>query len=99
MPPTNTISHPMKRPTTSAVVLAAVLTLAGCASQATKSDSVASKDEYEYVTPLGSNIPVKVKKGEKVVTMSPTDKVNADQATKAVRSGGGQMPATPGQTP
>ena len=89
----------MKRPTVSAVVLAAVLTLAGCAGQTTKSDSVASKDEYEYVTPLGSNIPVKVKKGEKVVTMSPTDKVNSTQAANAVHGGGGQMPATPGQTP
>lgn len=70
----------------SCILLVSAFALAGCASAPAASDA-----EYEYVTPLGSNIPVRVKKGEKAATASPTGTVSAEQATNAIRGGGGQM--------
>ncbi len=61
--------------------------LAGCATIPTK-DAKADQGEYEWVTPLGSNVPVRVLKGQSAQTVSPTATMNADQATQNIRSAG-----------
>jgi hypothetical protein len=82
-------------------ILPLVLAVAfgGCAGQPTDKTGVAAGDEYESVTPLGSNIPVLVKKGTKPATASPTDTVSADQAANAIHGGGGQFSTPAGQKP
>ena len=67
-----------------AIAAVLVVALAGCAGQPNDSKKIVSGDDYEYVTPLGSNIPVRVKKGEKPVTASPT-KRRAHCTAAAVR--------------
>ncbi len=66
-----------------------LLTFTGCAGP-TK-EGVTKSDDYEYVTPLGSNIPVLVKKGQKAQTASPTATMSGDQAANAIHGGGSQM--------
>ena len=65
--------------------------LAGCAATPTK-NAKADDGEYEWVTPLGSNVPVKVKKGQTTPGISPTGTMTADQATQAIRGGGAPAP-------
>jgi hypothetical protein len=79
-----------KRTLLSLVALAAVV-LAGCANTTTQPASkVVDNSEYEYVTPVGSNIPVRVRKGQSAQTASPT-------ATMSGESAQGTMHGAPGQ--
>ncbi|MBI5692720.1 MAG: hypothetical protein HZC55_21795 [Verrucomicrobia bacterium] len=66
--------------------LLAIVLLAGCAGTPTK--TAADGTEYEYVTPLGSNIPVKVPKGQKSAAnaTSPTATMSADELGAMVNS-------------
>lgn len=77
-------------------LIASALVLAGCNGAPTTKDAVVKSDDYEYVTPLGSNIPVLVRKGQRPDTASPTASMSGDQATNAIHGGGGQMPASKG---
>lgn len=66
--------------------------LFGCAT--TPKEAKADDGEYEMVTPTGSNIPVKVRKGQKAATISsPTDQMSADQLGTMRSSAGGAKPA------
>ena len=81
------------------LLLAPVIALAGCANQTKEPKTIVSGDDYEYVTPLGSNIPVRVKKGEKASSTSPTASISGEEATNALHGGGSQVGAMPGQKP
>lgn len=73
-------------------LLASCIVMCGCAtSTAQKKDAKADSAEYEYVTPLGSNIPVKVKKGDTAQTSSPTGSMSGARLENELRSAGGQM--------
>lgn len=66
--------------------------LVGCAT--TPKEAKADDGEYEWVTPTGSNIAVKVKKGQKASTVSsPTDQMTADQLGSMRSAAGGAKPA------
>ena len=65
--------------------------LAGCAATPTK-NAQADDGAYEWVTPLGSNVPVKVKKGQAVQGVSPTGTLTAEQTAQAIRGGGAPAP-------
>jgi hypothetical protein len=69
----------------------ALLGFGGCATAPTK-DAKADSGEYEWVTPLGSNVPVRVRKGESAPSSSPIGTMNADQATQAIRGAGAPQP-------
>ena len=74
------------------LIIAALLAgLVGCEStNAPKAGTTASAAEYEYVTPLGSNIPVKVLKGQTATNgVSPTSTMTGEQAANAIHSAGG----------
>ena len=43
-------------------------------------------DEYEYVTVLGSNVPQRIKKGTRLVPMSPIDGMTTDTLEKMQRN-------------
>lgn len=65
------------------------LTAAGCAGP-TGETKTASAGEYEWVTPLGSSIPVRVPKGQGAAsTTSPSSTLSGEQATNAISSAGG----------
>jgi len=74
-----------------AVSTLAALGLAGGAATPSK-NAKADDGEYEWVTPLGSNVPVKVKKGQTVQGLSPTGTLTAEQTAQAVRGGGAPAP-------
>jgi hypothetical protein len=80
---------PIALPRLAAVV--SLLVLAGCAGPTTPKDGIAKSDDYEYVTPLGSNIPVLVRKGQQPATTSPTATLSGEQAANAIHGGGQQM--------
>ena len=82
----------MKRPAIARTLIAlTVPVFAGCANPAAdKKGVLANKDDYEMVTPLGSNIPVRVKKGEKPATVSPTDTMSGEDMAQAIHRAGGQ---------
>jgi hypothetical protein len=66
-----------------------VLAIAGCAGPGGET-STARPAEYEWVTPLGSNIPVRVLKGQSAASAtSPSSTLNGEQATNAISSAGG----------
>lgn len=67
----------------------------GCATTPKPAkDARADSGEYEWVTPVGSNIAVKVRKGEKPKTISsPTETMTADQLGTMVHTSGGAKPA------
>jgi len=71
--------------------------LAGCATTPAAKpakDAKADDSEYEWVTPTGSNIAVKVRKGQKAAsTTSPTETMTAEQLGTAVHTSGGAKPA------
>jgi len=71
--------------------------LAGCGNAPAGKPAIVGGHDYEYVTPLGSNIPVLVKKGQRPATASPTDTVSADQAASAIHGAGGQIAPIAGQ--
>lgn len=67
---------------------------AGCATNPKPKDAKADDGEYEWVTPVGSNIAVKVRKGQKAATIgSPTETMTAEQLSTAVHTSGGAKPA------
>ena len=70
-----------------------LLGLAGCATETTaKKEAKADDGEYEWVTPTGSNIAVKVRKGQKAATVaSPGGEMTAEQLG-AMRAGGNVQP-------
>lgn len=74
--------------------LAAALFLAGCAGPS--KDKTADNGEYEWVTPLGSNVPVKVRKGQAASTSSPTANLSGEQAASIFNSAGGKVPTDKG---
>lgn len=76
-----------------ALLLTALAFLSGCATSAPpdQKQAVAAED-YEWVTPLGSNIPVRVKKGEKAAGTSPTGTMTGDQMSQAIRGAGAPTP-------
>jgi hypothetical protein len=75
---------------------AALCLLGGCAT--TPKPATAAAGEYEYVTPLGSNIPVRVPKGQNTApnTTSPTGTMSADQLGTMINSAGGKVPVDKG---
>lgn len=76
---------------TAAPVIAAALILAGCAGQSSAKQAKADQNEYEYVTPLGSNIPVRVRKGQAAPNNSPTATISGDDMQNMQHGAGGQM--------
>jgi uncharacterized lipoprotein len=71
----------------------AVAGLAGCDSTTPKKTTATDNAEYEYVTPLGSNIPVRVRKGTTATsTTSPTNTMTAEQAADMVQRAGSVSP-------
>ena len=65
------------------------LWMAGCAGPGNEPKTAAAGD-YEWVTPLGSSIPVRVPKGQGATSAtSPTATMSGEQAASAVSSGGG----------
>lgn len=77
------------------LLLAAAIASGGCAGP----NGTAKDDgEYEWVRPTGSNIAVKVRKGESAaVTTSPTGQVSGDQAAGILNSAGGKVPTDTGK--
>ena len=68
--------------------------LFGCATQPKAKEAKADDGEYEWVTPTGSNIAVKVKKGQRATTVaSPSDTMSQDQLGTMQRGTGGAKPA------
>lgn len=73
-----------------AFLVLVVLTLAGCAG--TPKQASATTGEYEYVTPLGSNIPVRVPKGQSAASpTAPSTTVSGEQAERLIHGAGGQV--------
>ncbi len=77
-------------------ILAAFCLLVGCAT--TPKPTTATAGEYEYVTPIGSNIPVRVPKGQTNApnATSPTGTMSADQLGTMINSAGGKVPVDKG---
>ena len=71
-----------------------VVALCGCATPAaTNKEAKSDKDEYVWVTPVGSNIPVRVRKGEHAaVGTSATATMAPEQLEKARTNGSIQDP-------
>jgi hypothetical protein len=66
----------------------------GCSTPAPKKEAKTDDAEYEWVTPTGSNIAVKVRKGQRASTIaSPSERMTADQLSTAVHGSGGAKPA------
>lgn len=85
----------MNRSSSLLVVLAAV-GLAGCAN--TPKSNTADSGEYEWVTPTGSNIAVRVPKGQRpTVGTSPTGTMSAEQAAAMVNASAGKVPTDTGR--
>ncbi len=62
---------------------------AGCAGPDSAAKTAAGGD-YEWVTPLGSNIPVRVPKGQGATNANaPTATLGGEQAANAISAGGG----------
>lgn len=67
--------------------------LAGCETTSTSPKKAATAEsDYEYVTPLGSNIPVRVKKGTAANTPSPTETMTGEQAANMIQRAGASTP-------
>lgn len=78
-----------------AIVLLACLAAPGCVTKPEEqAKKKAADSEYTYVTPLGSRIPVKVRRGESATTASPTNKVSGAEAENLMRSGRGRVGPT-----
>ncbi len=75
-------------------VLALAL-LAGCAGA--PKPATADAGEYEWVTPTGSNIAVRVPKGQTAtVGTSPTGTLSGEAAAGLINSSGGKVPTDKG---
>ncbi len=71
----------------------ALFLAAGCATS--KPATATADDEYEYVTPIGSNIPVKVRKGAVPAGAGPSSSaIGGDAARDAFRRIGPEQPPT-----
>lgn len=57
--------------------------LCGCTTPASQKGAKAKSDEYVWVTPIGSNIPVRVKKGDVVDGDGRTVTINPNELDKA----------------
>jgi hypothetical protein len=69
--------------------LALVGGAAGCATTtAPKASGAVADSEYEMVTPIGSNIPVRVRKGSTAETSSPSATISGDAARQMISPGG-----------
>ena len=70
------------------------LLASGCeTTDAAAKKKTADASEYEYVTPLGSNIPVRVKKGTTAAsTTSPTATMTGEQAADMASRSGSSTP-------
>ncbi len=81
----------IRKPTLLPLLLAAAA-LTGCAGKTDQTNGkVADSSEYEYVTPLGSNIPVRVKKGQTAQSAtSPSATMSGDAAQGMMHGAGGQ---------
>lgn len=72
---------------------AAGLVLAGCETTSTSPKKATAESEYEYVTPLGSNIPVRVKKGTTATNPNaPTETMSGEQAANMIQRSGASTP-------
>jgi hypothetical protein len=73
---------------------ALALAVAGCETANTGAKKTAADNtEYEYVTPLGSNIPVRVPKGSKATNVnSPTENMTGEQAANMIQRAGAVAP-------
>lgn len=82
-------------PACSLLPLAALLIAGGCAGAPKPSADTA---EYDYVTPIGSNIAVRVPKGQKTApnSTSPTGTMSAEQLGTMINSSGGKVPTDKG---
>ncbi|MDB6095420.1 MAG: hypothetical protein JWM32_2982 [Verrucomicrobia bacterium] len=81
----------LRLPTLAAFVTIGLL---GCATDPAKKEAKTDAGEYEYVTPTGSNIPVRVKKGQRAATIaSPSDRMTGDQLGTSVHGSAGAKPA------
>jgi hypothetical protein len=79
------------------VLIVAVAVMTGCASQSAQRKSRVSKDYYDYVTVIGSNLRIKVLKGQPPPTLTTGsasmgkteihDSFEAPQAASAVEGG------------
>ena len=80
------------------ILLAALcsVALAGCATAPKdKKEAKSDDDQYEWVKPVGSNIAVKVRKGQKAPSIaSPTDTMNGDDLSRAVHAAGASKPGS-----
>jgi len=84
----------MKRSIRLAVLSPIFILVAGCAGTPKQATNDA---EYEWVRPTGSNIAVKVKKGEAAaVTTSPVGSITGEQASSIYNSAGGKVPTDKG---
>lgn len=66
----------------------------GCeTTDAAARKKTADTADYEYVTPLGSNIPVRVRKGTTATsTTSPSETMTGEQAANLAARGGSSAP-------
>lgn len=61
----------------------------GCATSTPKKEAKADEGEYEWFTPTGSNIAVKVPKGYTARTVaSPADTISGEALSKEIRAKG-----------
>jgi hypothetical protein len=85
----------MMRITLLCVVAAVAGNLAGCAN--TPKQATADSTEYEWVTPTGSNIAVRVPKGQRAtVGTAPTSTLTGEQAATILNTAGGKVPVDKG---
>ncbi len=85
----------MTRITALLLLAVTALGLGGCAG--TPKQATAESGEYEWVTPTGSNIAVRVPKGQKAtVGTSPTGTMSGEQAAGMINSAGGKVPTDKG---
>ena len=70
------------------------LALCGCATPDSKKQAKTARDEYVWVTPIGSNIPIRVKKGDVAGTADAgTSTINPDELDKAKFKGSVRDPS------
>jgi hypothetical protein len=78
----------IRRPSVLITLCLLLVASAGCAGPT--ADSKTAGTDYEWVTPLGSNVPVRVPKGQSAAsTTSPSATLTGEQATNAISSAGG----------
>ena len=77
------------------LTLTSAVVLSGCAG--TPKPATADAGEYEWVTPTGSNIAVRVPKGQRAtVDTSPTAALSGEQGAAMINGAGGKVPVDRG---